>query len=933
MAMLEIQVEGIATDTLSVRRFCIEERLDELFCISLDVMSADEHLDPEGFLYQPATFFMHAGYGHEEGEGERIFTGLCRHWEQLQAEETGLSAYRLSLLPFAWLMGERVNHRIFQHQSLPAIAEAMLVEHGIDYELRLDLKAYPLLEYRTQYGESDLHFLRRMLEEAGIASTFRFREGLGSVLVLSDSLSGNPMDAVRSVAFEAEPNQASKRAFVSDLQQWRKAHGGEIHLRDFDFLNPQFLNAAKARSVGESQKTLEKRLEQYRFTPGTFRIEGQHKDKLTSSFAVADRQGAARHDSRHGHKIAEQLARARALDAQGISYRSNIFSLSPGTVFSIAGHPNPALDVNTKWLVTKLIVEGEVNKEWSARGEAVPASIEYVPMRKTPKPSAHSYQSAMVVGPRDKEIHGDEFGRIKVRFVWDRESEGDEQSSCWIRVSSPAAGAGYGFVDLPRVGEEVLVAFVGGDPDQPLVVGRMYNLLSPPPYPLPEHQTKTVLRSRSTPASDGFSEISFENKAGHERFFQRAERDREVLVGHDDKLMVGGDREISVRGNIEHVLEGTEHRFVGGAMHLSVAGERREHIGGDESLVVDGHLYEAARGVVGVLGAGGVHIKSGKEVVIEGVDITLKTGGGFIRLTEGGITIVGTLVLINSGGGPGDGAGIAPKAPELPYVEGCLCNTPVYANFVTGWRPELIGMGPTVYANLPPPKVMVERQTMCQAICECKAEQDALGPGVGHEEVDVPMPCGTKKRKKYQVCVDRKLRMLDAAMGGMSRIKVQVPYDMSKSPPEPIMSKHDPSRPTTGLPKGCKAPDAVAVIDPKKPPTRDNLEWVWEVKFPPDRFHPGQHDAYTKIAPLLRFEVFTPEKCGCPEGRLYPIPLLSPQQAQDAAKAMAMIALLILLLGDDLIGLEGDDVLIPDVIRRILELMRAAAKAPPPPVP
>jgi len=196
---------------------------------------------------------------------------------------------------------------------------------------------------------------------------------------------------------------------------------------------------------------------------------------------------------------------------------TNIADLRPGTIITIEGPPHPALDPRLGgWLVTSLSIDGSAQGEWTVRATAVPAREPYRPARRTPKPRAEGVQSAVVVGPAGEEIHTDEHGRVRVQFPWDREGTLDEHSSCWLRVAQGWAGAGFGLFALPRVGQEVLVAFMAGDPDPPVVVGRVSNALNPPPLKLPDERTQSVWRSASSPGGGGFNEIRLEDRRGSE---------------------------------------------------------------------------------------------------------------------------------------------------------------------------------------------------------------------------------------------------------------------------------------------------------------------------------------------------------------------------------------------------------------------------------
>ncbi|MCC5902662.1 MAG: type VI secretion system tip protein VgrG, partial [Halomonas sp.] len=282
------------------------------------------------------------------------------------------------------------------------------------------------------------------------------------------------------------------------------------------------------------------------------------------------------------------------------------------------------------------------------------------PWRATPnpKPRVDGPQVAFVVGPEGEEIHCDEHGRVKVQFPWDRYAEPNETASCWVRVAQGWAGGGYGSMAIPRVGHEVIVEFLEGDPDQPLITGRTYHASNIPPYPLPEHKTRTVLRTQSHKA-EGFNELRFEDEAGEEQIWLHAQKDLELLtlndrieeVRNDSFLHVNNDRISEIDNDDHHTVHGNRFERTEGQQHFSVEGSL--HIKAGQAW-----LSESGREL---------HIKAGQKVVLEaGSELALKAGGSFIQLDSGGVTIVGPRVRVNAGGSPGNGSGLAVESPLLP---------------------------------------------------------------------------------------------------------------------------------------------------------------------------------------------------------------------------------------------------------------------------
>ena len=569
MSVIELRLTS-GEASLAVRRFVIREAMSEPFVAEVVAASPRPDIDAATIVGHPAAVHFATGLG-----GARAWTGVCRSFEQIRAVTPGRgeSTYRLSVVPIFWLLSQRRNMRIFQHKTAPEIALAILAEWRIEPVVRLDAHAYPKLEYRVQYGESDLDFVSRVLEEAGIAYWFADDAAKGSTLTLSDApQAAEPRGAI---AYEDEPTRALDRERVTAARLLQDVRPGAYTVRDFDFRRPGYPLVAAARPA----PVPEGHFEQYVFQPGVSLVETTGP----STTPHADDRGVARHDVGAAALAAQlRLDSARAARRR-VLYETNTGSLAPGVVFSMRGHPNDALD-DTPLLVTEQRFEGTPDGGWSTSGAAVFAAEPHRPALKTEKPRIHGVQSAVVVGPPGQEIHTDEFGRVRVQFAWDREGRFDDGSSCWMRVSHGSAGGGFGMIVLPRVGQEVLVGFLEGDPDQPIVVGRVFNAASPVPYKLPEQKRMTGLKGSSSPAgTSGFNEIRFDDATGGEHLHVRAERDLSKLVQNDEREHTGGHREVTVQKNLKKTTEGHESELTHGMRTLGVIQSMCKIIGGDES--------------------------------------------------------------------------------------------------------------------------------------------------------------------------------------------------------------------------------------------------------------------------------------------------------------------------------------------------------------
>jgi type VI secretion system secreted protein VgrG len=292
-----------------------------------------------------------------------------------------------------------------------------------------------------------------------------------------------------------------------------------------------------------------------------------------------------------------------------------------------------------------------------------PYALPYRPPRVTRRPTVVGPQTGVVVGPAGEEIFTDKYGRIKVQFHWDREGKNDADSSCWLRVGTMWAGQNWGGIHIPRMGQEVIVSFLEGDPDRPLVLGSVYNPDQMPAYTLPEHKTVSTLKSRSTKkgSKDNFNEMRFEDLKGKEQVFFHGERDMDQRVKSESREWVGGNRHLIVKKNQKESVEGNKH--------LTTTGDVMEKVNGGVSLTVTQGIQQKTGTKFAHESGQEIHLKAGMKVIIEaGVQISLKGPGGFVDIGPTGVTIQGLMVLINSGGAAGSGSGSSPSSPEAPDV-------------------------------------------------------------------------------------------------------------------------------------------------------------------------------------------------------------------------------------------------------------------------
>ncbi|MFP6467413.1 type VI secretion system tip protein TssI/VgrG [Pseudomonas aeruginosa] len=632
-----LSLDGLRHD-LQVLAFNGHEGISRPYRFELELVGERAGLDLETFLHRPAFLAF-----TPQGQGVH---GLVYGAAQGDAGKR-LTRYRLTLVPHQAYLAQRNNQRIFQHLTVPQIVALILEEHGIladAYRFQLGTR-YPEREYCVQYDESDLHFVQRLCAEEGI----HFRHSAEAhLLVFGDDQTVFPRLG-RPTAYVHDSGLVADEPVIKRFSLRLASRTTRTTRRDYDFEKPRLLLEAGNRPAADAPA--EPDLEDYDY-PGRF-VDRQ-RGKLLSQRAL-ERHRA---DRRLGEGVSDQPL------------------LVSGHFLEIAEHPRA--EWNDLWLLSEIFHEGKqpqvleenVTSDTSASTDdfqqgyrnrflATPWEVFFRPPLEHPKPRVLGSQTAVVTGPPGEEIHCDRYGRVRVQFHWDREGQGDDKSSCWLRVASGWAGNGYGGIVIPRVGMEVLVDFLEGDPDQPLVSGCVYHAAHTVPYELPANQTRSVFKSLSSPGGGGYNELRIEDRKGQEQIFVHAQRDWDENIEHDQKIRVGHERHDTVEANSYSEFKAEEHH--------TVHGERKVELKADDHLTVgDSQHVKLGRAYLARAGRE-IHLKAGQKMVIEAdSELTVKAGGSFIRLDASGIAISGPLARINAGGAPGSGSGIAIKMPLTP---------------------------------------------------------------------------------------------------------------------------------------------------------------------------------------------------------------------------------------------------------------------------
>ncbi len=609
---VRLPVEGLLFWKVSGR-----EALSEPFTLILTVLSPDARTERSRLLGESATISIPT-----RGTGMRYLNGKITHVTVGAVELSGTryAEYQLTLEPDLWPMKRDRNQRIFQEQTVPQIVKTLLSEYQVNVEDRLT-GSYRIWDYCVQYQESGLDFISRLMELEGITYHFR-HEADHHVLVLTDmAIEHQPFSGYETIPYHVTPSGGS----VSEegISQWALEDSvtpGIYSLDDYDFRKPD---------------------------AWLFRARQNPASPQPGSIDVYDWPGRF---VEHGH--GENYARIRQerwqVEYQQIRGTATATGIAPGNTFTL--YNAPFFSDNGEYLTTEANYFFRENRYASGAGEesahrisftVIPSSVVFRPAQNTRWPKTSGPQTAKVVGPQGESIWTDKYGRVKVKFHWDRLAKGDDTSSCWVRVSSAWAGQGFGGVQIPRVGDEVVVDFINGDPDRPIITGRVYNESRMPPWALPAAATQMGFMSRSKDGSpDNANALRFEDRAGAEQVWLQAERNLDTNVKNDETHSVGGALMLSVRQN-----------YTG-------------RVDGDYEQAIQMNHYELAGGQYDIRGQGTVTISSA-------TGIRLVTGDAVLEMdVSGQVSLFCSQFSLNAGGtgkiNTGDRLDLNVAKPDTP---------------------------------------------------------------------------------------------------------------------------------------------------------------------------------------------------------------------------------------------------------------------------
>ncbi len=652
----------LAYDHLLIKRIRAFEGISQLFRYELEILHEEDESGTEATLVDPQQLLgqkMTVAVTQPDG-AERFFNGICVDFTQGNRNER-FSKYRAEIVPQFWLLTQNSQSRIFQNLSVPEILRQVLGEIEFDLEVQ---GTFEPRNYCVQYRESDFNFASRLMEEEGIFYYFEHTADSHRMIIANTPGSHRECPSKSEIPFriDVSADQEEWSGAVLSWQVANKLRAGKFTLRDHNFQLPaQNLEAEQTSrfNIGGNQN-----LENYDY-PGVY----------ANRFDGIDATGGEQ--ASQLQKIFDDRQRTVGIRQQEIdvAYKnstgtSNCCAITAGYRFHLTTHPDATNNRNHVLVSVRseavqspgYISDDAVSNSYIVSFASIPqgeGQAPFRPVRRTAKPVVQGSQTAVVVGPEGEEIFTDKFGRVKVQFHWDRHGRGNATSSCWIRVVQSWAGKKWGTMFIPRIGMEVVVDFLEGDPDQPIITGCVYNADTMPPYVLPDEKTKSTIKTNSSKGSNGFNELRFEDKKGSEQIFIHAEKNQDIRVKNDCMELIKRDRHLIVeRDQLEKVKTDK---------HLQVGGDHSEKIGGTMSLDVGADLQEKVKSNYALDAGTAIHIKGGSTVVMEaGTSLTLKVGGNFVNINSGGIFIKGTMVMLNSGGAAGSGAGCSPETPKNP---------------------------------------------------------------------------------------------------------------------------------------------------------------------------------------------------------------------------------------------------------------------------
>ena len=661
----------LGEDVLLMNSFAGIEQISGLFSFTLDLLAdRGQQINLDDVVGKAVTVSLLL-----PNDDRRYFNGVVGRMAQGH-RDARFDHYRAEVYPWFWLLSHKANCRIFQDKSVPEIVKKIFDDAQSWYpqlSVRDTTSAdkHIKLDYCVQYRETDFSFVSRLLEQDGIFYFFEHDQNTHT-MVLADANSVVKTCPIKSTfLYWPEGGYGEREEVITSWEMEQQVRPGKYTIRDHHFELPS--KSLEAAESGENDA-----LEIYDCPAGHAARFNKPGERLGS----VESEGA-------------NLARIRMeeLEMPGTVYHGTSDSryLISGYKFKLSKH----FSCDGDYILTSVsytvdqspsyVSDNVVAEPYRCTFNCVAASTPVRPLRLTPKPFVQGPQTAVVTVKDGEESWLDKYGRVRVQFHWDREGQDDENSTCWVRVAQAWAGNQWGMHYWPRIGQEVVVDFLEGDPDQPIITGSVYNASQMPPYQLPDHYTMSGVKSYSSKGGDGFNELRFEDKKGDEQVFMHAEKNLDIRVKNNEyetvckdmHLIVEQDRFEHIKNDHHETIDRDQAQSIGRDHHLTVSGKQAIAISGSQSLKIDGDVAEQFGGNHAEQVSQALYLKAGMTIVLEApMGITLNCGGNTVVVDPTGvtlssnalITIQGTLVNINSGPGspPGNGTPGSLVAPMTP---------------------------------------------------------------------------------------------------------------------------------------------------------------------------------------------------------------------------------------------------------------------------
>lgn len=623
--------------TLAVANMKGSEHLSELFSYSLECVSEDAEID----LYDLLGMNIRVEIDTQE-QGLRHVHALVSHAAHI-GSQGDFALYKFTLTAWPWMLKQTSDCRIYADINVPDIIARVFNENGFnDFDNRL-MGTYDSWNFCVQYQETDFDFVSRLMEHEGIYYYFEHHANR-HVMVLCDSPSAHN-DVPEYEVIPHYPESTDHLRHEDHLVDWqfeKKVQSGKYAVKDFAFDQPKRDLLLKTFEILDGEYDS---LEVYDF-PGGY--SNSDSGEMTRSY---------------GDRLVKSRMEALSAQHEVASSHGNVRGLNAGNKFTLTNCERD--DQNREYLIVYSQLKIQMDSYESGEGggkvellssfRCMPSDKPYRPVRRTPKPEIRGPQTAIVVGKGGEEIWTDKHGRVKLQFHWDRYGKSDENSSCWVRVSQAWAGEKWGSIHIPRMGQEVIVEYIDGDPDRPIVTGRVYNGDRPVPYDLPANATQSGIKSRSSKGGKvaNFNEIRMEDKKGEEHIYIHAEKNQKNIVENDETTEIGNDRSENVGNNETISIKVNRTETVGGDEAVSIDGKLNLKVGGDHSIDVNGEQSERYGKSRSVSVANDLNIDVGKKLSIHaGNEIVITTGKASISMKkDGSIVISGKDISFKGSGG------------------------------------------------------------------------------------------------------------------------------------------------------------------------------------------------------------------------------------------------------------------------------------------